>query len=58
MTDQASKVLGRMRGDDTFKDGEGFVSDAEVVNRHKQEANVCLLNLSISYDWKIFMILC
>ncbi|KNA06761.1 hypothetical protein SOVF_177990 isoform A [Spinacia oleracea] len=40
ISDLASKVLGRMRGDDTFKDGEGFVSDAEVVNRHKQEANI------------------
>ncbi|XP_021754142.1 probable tyrosine-protein kinase DDB_G0283397 [Chenopodium quinoa] len=40
ITDLASKVLGRMRGDDTSRDGEGVVSEAEDMNQDKKEADI------------------
>lgn len=42
MTDQASKVLGRIRRDDTSRDEDAYVLDAEDVVQIKQKIDVCL----------------
>ena len=42
MTDQASKVLSRRRGDDVSRDGEGSVSDAEESRPARQGIDVRL----------------